>query len=301
MSATVEEGRTTVDQIREVVADSRCRIQLHDVVAQITSKALDELQHDRFSVKAAKYDAETVESRLNEYKAVVQDVLAAAILIARWGAPVNLPTLQRVLREFGEYASSNDGVVGWKIVRWTPFFSVLYASGIAALLGDRPEMLAGVFATRRGVRNRSDESATVVCHAIDSVKHGWSDTFRQLSAYERQYVAASNYMFDHVRPMLDVLVHAGSAYDDAFDRFEILNALTYASAQQEHGFWGPPGRFAWHYRNGGSQAYRDLQREAETFGAGWPIVASGMFGGNTETFLAVAQRYRDFMNHLGWH
>jgi hypothetical protein len=162
-------------------------------------------------------------------------------------------------------------------------------------------MFAGLYAARRGVQNRSDESSGVVYHAIDSVKHGWSETFKQLSAYERQYAAASNYMFDRLRPTLDELIHAASAYDDAFDRFEVLNALAYASLQQEHNFWGPPGRFAWQYRSGGRQVFKEVEAEAESRGASWPITLAGMFGGSHETFVSTAARYREFMKRLPWH
>jgi hypothetical protein len=301
MNAIAREGRATIDRVRELVADVRFRVQLDDVVAEITSGALDELRHDRFSTRERTYDAVVVEQRLEAFEPVIDDALAAAVLIARWGDDVNMPTLQRMLREFGDYASGNDGIIPWQVVRWTPFFLVLYASGVAALLGNRPEVLAALYTTRRGNRDRSHDAPTIVQHAIDSVRHGWADTFKQLPAYERQFVAPSNYIFDRLRPTLDAVIHAGSAYEEAFDRFEILHALTYASAQDKHGFWGPPGRFAVQYRNGGGHAFKELESEAEAQQTAWPITTAGMFGGNTDTFLTAAKQYREFMNHLGWH
>lgn len=293
----------TLDRVRSLVADRRCRVELDEVIAGITFATLAELQSDRFVAEPPTYDEATVQSRLDDYQAALPLALSAAVLIARWGERENVPTLQRLLRDIAEHAAENSGTVQWSVVRWTPLLTVLYAAGIAAILGDRPEMLAGLYTARRGRRNRSEEAAAVVCHAIDSARHAWGHAAGLLTPYRNRPEPFSEYMFNTLRATLDTLIHAGSAYDDAFDRFEILNALSYASAQaNRHGFWGPPGRFALQFFRGGSIAFSELQLEAAAQGSGWAISSAGMFGGSHESFLDAAKRYQvECLKNLNWY
>jgi hypothetical protein len=185
-----------------------------------------------------------------------------------------------------------------------PFLSALYAAGIAAIASDRHDILATLQLTRRVESRRTDEPSLLVYHAIEaSSQAGW-DALRTLPSLKQTRVPFSEYMFDYLRPVLANAIGLDVEFEDGFDRFEVLNAVWFASERgDQRSPWAPPGRFAWKYHGvdrGG--VFTEIEREARDAQAAWPITASGLFRGSHEHFLGFAKRYREeVLNRLNWY
>ena len=78
-------------------------------------------------------------------------------------------------------------------------------------------------------------------------------------------------------------------------------ALTFADLRDPAGegdVWGPPGRFSWkHGRSESPMAL--LIAEATEQGNRWPPLANGLFGGNSDRLLKVANSYKQLLDRQG--
>lgn len=129
-----------------------------------------------------------------------------------------------------------------------------------------------------------------------------TDAFKLLPGHERQYTPQSEYLFTRVQPFVEDVLFLGNRYEDLFDRFEILYALTNADYNDD--YWGHPGRFAWKYRSGGGtdDPFSMLVEEAKREGQDWPPLRVGLFNGSLDRFAEVAERLRtELLHKLNWH
>jgi hypothetical protein len=297
-------SRDVERSVAELVLEPRLRIALDHLVADSVAAVCAELDTQRFSTNEPNLNAATVQERLDAFSAVSDGVVGAAALLARWGDPCHLPSLQRIIRMLGDQASTGTGYSQWIHLRWVPTMTAYYAAGIAAMAGGRWEAVASLHSTRRGVRQSMEESPTIVRHAITTMASGWGEPFKILPQYERHHAAFSDWMFDRVRPILARVIHLGGEYEDLFDRFEVIQALTIAAARPERqSIWGPPGRFAWKHHGGGANTpFLEMEQEAANSGPRWAPVAAGMFNGRIDEFMTIGKRYREgFLNQLRWY
>jgi hypothetical protein len=126
------------------------------------------------------------------------------------------------------------------------------------------------------------------------------DNFKLLSGHEKDRYPRSEHLFKVLHPMLDQELFLGEDYERLFDRFEVLVAFAFADFRDpsaEGDCWGPPGRFAYKNRYSGSPM-ATLLAEAEAQGQGWPLLATGLFGGKSERFLKVAQSYQQLLSRI---
>jgi len=75
----------------------------------------------------------------------------------------------------------------------------------------------------------------------------------------------------------------------------MLLALSFADFRGGDHAWGPPGRFAWKHW-GSESPLTALIAEATEQGQHWPLLRTGLFGGNSERFLKVANAYKQLLD-----
>jgi hypothetical protein len=112
----------------------------------------------------------------------------------------------------------------------------------------------------------------------------------------------NEYLFKLLQPLLDDILFTGRSYEGVFDEFEIILALVVADErkQEGHDVWGPIGRFGWKYhaRDGGPLA-RIIEIATKQANE-WAPLRAGLFGGDSERFLSVADEYKKLVARLNW-
>jgi hypothetical protein len=124
--------------------------------------------------------------------------------------------------------------------------------------------------------------------------------FKMLSGHERHLVPRSEYLFLSLQPLIEDLLFLGTSYEDLFDRLEVLIALAFADWRKVSGgsVWGPPGRFAYKFREHGRGAFKDVNDDVEREEGNWLGFRAGLFGGSKPRFSEAWSRYRDLMSRL---
>jgi hypothetical protein len=183
----------------------------------------------------------------------------------------------------------------------------MYVGGMAALAARNYSTLRTLFATpvrADDLRRMGGNEQPLVLPAVKAISH-IGEQFKRLPGHERHYVPRSEYLFKLVQPSLEDALFLGRTYEPIFDRFEVLLALVFADFREPKprgDVWGPPGRFAWkhtrpdHTRRGGI----DMIEEAKLEGRSWPPLSVGLFGGNADRFIELANGYKKLISQFGW-
>lgn len=289
-----------VERTKEYLSDARYRIKLDDFVTQEIRRFLYSTSEEIFSLKSSKVTPQDFDERLKKYEAVTHNLQSMVTVLAQWGDDSHIGILKKVLMRMVDNFGPETGTIVWLKLRWYPLTLLMYSVGIGAITSDNYRNLATVFMTKVCLPYK--ESKEVILPVAEAMAE-LHDVFKAIPGQERYYTPRSEYMLKSLQPILDDLLFIGKSYEDAFDRFEVFFALVYADlrSQNGNGFWGPPGRFAWKYRNlSGSDVFSRIVKEAEQLRDEWEPLKAGLFGGSFERFNNVAVEFAKFISQLGW-
>jgi hypothetical protein len=288
--------KTVAEHAKELLADARHRIVLDDFVNEHLRAALEALSPKHFPVSAGGTNEDLVK-RISAYESAVRDLLDIVILVARWGDAEGQNELEKIFLRLAEAAAPGGGTVLWLHLRWYPLAVLMYATGIAALAARRFNVLSVVLSACVQGESRSEALVSAVMNPLNEL----NGNFKALLGHERDRFPRSDHLCATLREPLDRLLFLGASYEPLFDRFEVLLPLAYADLRDPKGegdVWGPPGRFT--YKQGRSNSPMDsLIEDATAAGSTWPLLSSGLFGGQSARFLRVAEAYRELIKRQG--
>lgn len=299
---SAEGPQTLSDVVKALLSDPAQRIRLDDLTTVHTRRAIDRISEQHFPVSSPYTDEEFI-SRVERYEAAVSDLVEIVVLLSKWGGPDQLPQLERLLTRLYEAERPVGGLNVWLELQWYPIFVLMYAAGISALSARNYHALAIALQTpvRDGAGRVEGDSRplvqAVVRHLTDIVR-----SFNKLPGLDRRYTARSDHLLKTLQPTLEDLLFLGRAYEDLFDKFEVLLALAHADVQHptDGSGWGPPGRFAWLQHSREPGPYNELVEEAKKAGDAWGPVQAGLFQRSIKRFLEVAKGYGDQVRKIGW-
>ena len=298
-------AQSMLDQLKDYLSEERHRIRLHDLVMEQLRRSQQRLGEEHFSTQdGGRVSGEEFADRLLRYENAMSDLLQMSVLLGRWTGPSQQNVVQQLVNVLAGQIESRGGLVLWLALRSYPMLLAMYIAGIAALEGSNYCCLKTLFGTEvpDHTRSRSDSVTVVQATTIAMLDIARTDAFKLLPGHERHYTPQSEYLFKRVQPFIDDILFTGGRYEDLFDRFEILYALTYSDFSGRD--WGHPGRFAWKYcsRMGDTDPFTSLVDEANREGQDWGPVKAGLFQGSPERFQEVAKRYKEgLLARLSWH
>jgi hypothetical protein len=292
------------DTVKEYLSDPRFRIRLDDLASREIRAVAQALREPEFSTIAVVTREDFVE-RLRNYESALARLNIVTMLVAKWGTAEHQSILERIIARLADGNEMAGGKVVWLGLRWYPILLLMYGGGIAALSAHNYTSLATLFNTRLGDHVSGKGTQEAIAATVSKILEvDRNEMFKKLPGYERNYVPRSEYLFKTIQPTIDDLLFLGRSYEEIFDRFEILYALTYADIEDRKGrhLWGPPGRFGWKVSRGLEDSpYSLLLEEAGRAGNAWPPLRSGFFGGAIDRFTEVAKKYdTELLSRLNW-
>ncbi len=287
------------ETLKQLLAAPSEQIRLDDFASTHIRAAIEATSLERFPVQGVEVTNEAFASRIAAYEETIANLATMAVLMGRWCTADQLPILAKTLRRLAEGDKGSSGKVLWLKLGWYPTLYLMYSAGVAALSADKYTTLAKILTTPVHAEPHDGSDLQPLLIPVIGQLTEIVDFFKRLPGHERHHVPRSEHLRTQQQALLEDLLFLGRAYDEHFDRFEILLALTYAHVRDDD--WGPPGRFAWKHsgRHGGSP-YVELMDEATSMGSNWPLTKAGLFGGSTERFVEVAERYKRRLDKLHW-
>lgn len=295
---------TLIEGVKDYLSNPEKRIRLDDLVSAEIRNATYRLTEDDFPVQqGSPITPEDIAARLHKYEIALERLTPITILISKWGNTDHQPLLERIIARIADGTEMKSGLTVWLGLRWYPILLLMYSGGIAALSAHNYRSLSSLLSTRvKDFSKGSGESLPAVIPTVNGILDvDRVELFKKLPGHERFFTPRSEYLFKRLQPELEDLLFLGNSYEDLFDRFEMLYALTYADAENEElpSIWAPPGRFAWKGRHGISRdPYSALTTEAREQGPSWAPLGVGMFRGSLDRFNEIATAYRDHVLNL---
>ena len=297
---TRQEGQQAVaETLKLLLATSSEKIRLDDFASTHIRAAIEATSLERFPVQGVDVTNEAFASRITAYEETIANLATMAVLMGRWCTAEQLPTLEKILGRLADGDKGSGGTVLWLNLGWYPILYLMYSAGVAALSANNYTTLVRILTTPVHAEPHDGSDLQPLAVPVIRQLRNTGDAFKQLPGHDRHYVARSEHLRTQQQPLIEDLLFLGRTYDEHFDRFEMLLALTYADATDDP--WGPPGRFAWkHSSPARGGPYVALMEEATKMGGNWPPVKAGLFRGSTQRFLDVAGEYKKFLDRLGW-
>lgn len=301
----LEPDDTVENVLKRLLPDPAARIRLDDCITELIKTTVGELSPEEFPAHDAVTPSEFT-ARIQRYESAVSDLELSSIVLARWAEPQQLQLLQRILQRVGEVERHPGGTVLWIRLSWYPLMALIYAAGLSAVAAQRWDALHSVLCTPIFEHDSitGSETQPVIVPTVEELVEIY-DSFKMLPDMGRKLVARSEHLYKKMQPLIEDQFALGQRYDNLFDDFEILLALTYVDLRNPDlaaEAWAPPGRFSWkesgHF--GRSPVYTNFIREAKLRGDDWPVLKAGFFEGSRERFAEVAESYGKRLAHARW-
>lgn len=289
-----------VQKVKRLLASDNSSIELHDFLIDALRHFLSMTAQDNFPT-AGSFTNEELMSRMTRYEDAASDLCLLLACVSYWGKPAHKITLQKAISRSMDRQEHGGGLSIWIALRYYPMILEIYSAGISAVDGGRYDSLSQIFNTPILITDEQiahKSFAERVGQAISELNQ--ADVFKKISGHERHHVPMSEYLYKILQPKLDDVLFLGKNYDNAFDRFEVLFALTVADAnkQRQRNPWGPVGRFGWKHHHGNTGPLAAIVAEAKLLKDQWPPIKEGLFGGDYERFELVADEFTAFIDRL---
>jgi len=291
-----------VETVKRYLAEPRHRIRLHDLIHEETEEVWRELASERFSTQVPPIGKEIFQQRMHQYEAVVERLLAMLAALSYHDAGENSHLLTRCIERLVSVPRRN-GLDVLLDLQYYPALLLTYASGVSALAAKRFRNLAAILQEPKYRDQVHGEKRFAIYEVhVGSV---FAQTYKWVPRpnAEREYTPVNNYLFDLLRPLLHDYLSDDMRYEETFDTFEYLLALTYMDLVRET--WAPIGRFGWRYRHGETWERSPLAEFARVElekGVDSELLRAGFFGGSVDRFKEIVQTHRDWLQKAtrGW-
>lgn len=295
--------KSKVSRTKELLDRSESSIQLHDFVTEEVRRFLSLTSHDSFSVSIP-YSQEELASRIDRYQQSCGDLISVLACLSYWNSSQSHhQVLRKSLLRSVDRLEITGGLTVWIDLRWYPLILLCYAAGISAIESNRFDSLRAILLPLISDENSARDKMTIAETLGASISAmNQRDLFKQLPGLERLYTPMSEHLYKHLQPPLEEALFLGKSYEEAFDNFEILLALTVADCRRASGGnpWGPIGRFGWKYRRHNSP-FLSFVSHAKEQGDDWIALQNGFFGGSAQRFLETADAYqKNVLDRLSW-
>jgi len=295
ISLSAESG---AEKLKRLLPDRASRILLEEFVNEQLRVTIAALNDERFSAQPGNGDPE-FEQRLKAYEQIIRPLQDTVILLAKWAEPEQVRLLEHIFARLAEADRANSGVIRWIALSWYPLFNLMYVGGIAALSTSRFDTLKACLLTPVTASYRSLSGRNPVILPVTYALVEIGDAFKKIPGYERRYTPRSDYLFNNLQPILEDQLFLGRRYEELFNAFEVMLALTFADVRAPgERVWGPPGRFAW--ERSGEASYSDIVRDLAADGTAWAALKSGFFEGKLERFQELSEGYKETISKSGW-
>ncbi|MFN7936894.1 MAG: caspase family protein [Bryobacteraceae bacterium] len=162
MPRETEEEMTAAEQAKELLAEEKLRIKLHDFIAIKTREALSATGDDNFPNRG-KWSADDFVTRLQKYEVAMDDLAQVQGLLGLWSEPYHRGIIQVALQHLAGRLGPSSGLVAWSALRYYPLLLLMYCGGIGAIAANKYENLRDILLVPiRGPRESSDDDGPLL-------------------------------------------------------------------------------------------------------------------------------------------
>ena len=223
-----------------------------------------------------------------------------------WAEEEQYPVWQGALERLGSTELSGGHTL-WIGFQRYPATLLLYALGIGAVDAGRLLFLRRLLASQLRKEHQEDVRAVEILPPFCLFEHGGGEAMQILEGMDRHYAPLNEWIHTALWPYAERIIPDNARYTLAFDKFELLMALSYAHYKGKRSsdmnsfdrYWMPPGAFG--YRNENRmRIMREIEESISTNEDESKFVTCGIFGDTAEACKAALAALEEFLPKLKW-
>jgi hypothetical protein len=275
------------------------RIELHDLITESTNQLCTAIAEYRQPAAVNAGGAALLDEMI-KFEKHSELLLNLVVNGMWWGDISQAPLWQRVFSRLASPEGALPGHFRPVNMKLYPSLLSLYAAGIACCATENYGLLHEII---NGTTINFPDRRSPFCREFASFLVIDSNVGKTLPGYERHYTPISNHLCDALRPFFKDFVSENTEWEEVFDRFEYIFALSQANQRVNQGLppGGTIGRFGWKNELDPARQVMNIPgREAEAQNANWRPLASGLFNGSLERFQQLHRFFVERISQLGW-
>ncbi len=294
--------QAAVASLKRYLPEPRYQIQLSELIAESVERVVGAVSTPLFDVNNPEPDTETVTARVRAYEAACSTLLAMAATGGRWAEEGHFDIWRPALERMATLPHSS-GELMWLGLQRYPAALVFYALGLGALSGNRLQLLGYLLSTEIP---QADHATKTVSQLLPphNIFGGFPQGFhyplkamQMLEGMEGQPTPLSEWIRSAVRQYMSYTAYSSEQYDLAFDKLEILMALSNAyhnekKAEPWYRYWIPLGSFV-HRSRTRERVIREMVESVSTLQHESPYVRGSIFGDTPEECAESLQQFRE--------
>lgn len=290
-----------VASLKRYLPEPRYRIQFSDLIDDVVGRVVESVSTPLFDVDSSEPNTETVTERVRAYEAACSTLLAMAAIGGRWAEEDHYDNWRRNLERLATLPHLS-GELMWLGLQRYPATLVLYALGLGALSGNRLQLLGHLLSTEIPQAAHATKTVSQLLPP-NNIFGGFSQRFRNplkamqiLEGMANRPTPLSEWIKTAVWKYMSYTAYSSEQYDSAFDKLEILMALSYAHHAEgpEGWYWAPLGLFVYRYETK-ERILREIEGSVSTLQHESPYVKSGIFGETPEECAGAVQQFGGFV------
>ncbi|TDM05097.1 MAG: hypothetical protein C4K60_20090 [Ideonella sp. MAG2] len=291
-----------VASLKGYLAEPKHRIRLADLVGGEVDRVLDATATPAFALQGGPApDTNTFTARVRAYEAACETLIAMAAVGGYWVEDWHYATWQTALARLA-IRRGESGVNLWVESQRYPATQLLYTLGLGAVeAGERGLLFMGkLFGTIVHREYKEDKSAVELLPAFCLFERG-NEPARLLEGMDRRHAPLNDWLHALLQPRFRSFIPSESRFAYAFDRLEVLMALSYAyyAKRDKDWYWVPPGCYGYR-RDNLDRILKELRSSIESLGDKSPYVRSGIFGHSAEECSAGIDAFATWVPKLRW-
>lgn len=291
-----------VASLKSYLAEPKYRIRLADLVSCEVDKIVEATSGQNFALQGGPApDTNTFTARVRAYEAACETLLAMAVVGGHWGEDWNYPAWHNALSSLAT-RRGEAGFSLWIELQRYPATLLFYTLGIGAIeAGERGLIFLGkLFSTPVHRENREDKTAVEMLPAFCLFERG-KEPAKQLEGMENRRAPLNDWIHVLLRSKAQGILPTEARYTYAFDRLELLMALSYAfhAKRDNNWYWAPPGAYGYRHDNR-QRILNEIQNSLDSLGDKSPYVKANIFGHSATDCKAALEAFANWVKELGW-
>lgn len=291
-----------IASLKGYLAEPKHRIRLADLISGEVDRVLDATSTPAFALQGGPApDSKTFTARMRSYEAACETLVAMAAVGGYWVEDWHYATWQAALTRL----ATRRGEAGfnlWIEAQRYPATLLLYALGLGAIEASERGLpfLGKLFGTPVHREHREDKTAIELLPPF-CLFEGGNEPARLLEGMDRRYAPLNDWLHALLQPRFRSLIPSEARFTYAFDRLEVLMALSYAHhAKRDKGwYWAPLGGYGYRYDNR-DRILKEIQSSIESLGDKSPYVRSDIFGHSAEKCIEGINAFTAWVSKLRW-
>jgi len=292
-----------VASLKSYLADPKYRIRLADLISNEVDRICETTAGSEFSIDGGPGpNSKNFMARVRAYEAASDTLIAMAVVGGYWVEGWHYATWQNALVRLSTRRGDN-GFILWIELQAYPACLLFYALGLGSIeAGERGLMFLGEMFRTPIHRERQKESVAVEQLPAFCLFQDGSRPAKLLEGMEDRRAPFNDWLHDLLHPRFQKIIPSDARFSYAFDKLEILMALSFAhhaNPSEAFGYWAPLGCYGYRHDNRKRIIY-DIRESLSGQADKSPYVKSNIFGHSVDECIAEVDKFTELIKDLHW-